>query len=103
MCIRDRHKLRTGRLAADDWDKLSTALGRLNEAPILIDETPALNAIEVRSRARRLMKQYGKLGLVIVDYLQLMQATTQGENRATEISEISRSMKSLAKELNVPC
>jgi replicative DNA helicase len=98
----DQHKLRTGRLAAEDWDKLSTALGRLNEAPILIDETPALNAIEVRARARRLMKQYGKLGLVIVDYLQLMQATSQGENRATEISEISRSMKSLAKELSVP-
>ena len=98
----DQHKLRTGRLGAEDWDKLSTALGRLNEAPILIDETPALNAIEVRSRARRLMKQYGKLGLVIVDYLQLMQATSQGENRATEISEISRSMKSLAKELSVP-
>jgi replicative DNA helicase len=98
----DQHKLRTGRLASEDWDKLSAALGRLNEAPILIDETPALNAIEVRSRARRLMKQYGKLGLVIVDYLQLMQATTQGENRATEISEISRSMKALAKELSVP-
>jgi replicative DNA helicase len=98
----DQHKLRTGRLAADDWEKLTAALGRLNEAPILIDETPALNAIEVRSRARRLMKTYGKLGLVIVDYLQLMQATTTGENRATEISEISRSMKSLAKELKVP-
>ncbi|MEO9137306.1 MAG: replicative DNA helicase [Casimicrobiaceae bacterium] len=98
----DQHKLRTGRLGPEDWDKLSTALGRLNEAPILIDETPALNAIEVRARARRLMKQYGKLGLVIVDYLQLMQATTQGENRATEISEISRAMKSLAKELSVP-
>jgi len=98
----DQHKLRTGRLGPEDWDKLSTALGRLNEAPILIDETPALNAIEVRSRARRLMKQYGKLGLVIVDYLQLMQASTQGENRATEISEISRAMKSLAKELSVP-
>ena len=98
----DQHKLRTGRLAADDWDKLSTALGRLNEAPIVIDETPALNAIEVRSRARRLLKQYGKLGLVIVDYIQLMQATAQGENRATEISEISRSLKALAKELKVP-
>ncbi|HKU85495.1 MAG TPA: replicative DNA helicase, partial [Casimicrobiaceae bacterium] len=98
----DQHKLRTGRLQNEDWDRLSTALGRLNEAPILIDETPALNAIEVRSRARRLLRQYGKLGLVIVDYLQLMQATTQGENRATEISEISRSMKSLAKELSVP-
>jgi replicative DNA helicase len=98
----DQHKLRTGRLAADDWDRLSTALGRLNEAPIVIDETPALNAIEVRSRARRLLKQYGKLGLVIVDYIQLMQASSQGENRATEISEISRSLKSLAKELKVP-
>jgi replicative DNA helicase len=98
----DQHKLRTGRLAADDWDKLSTALGRLNEAPIVIDETAALNAIEVRSRARRLLKQYGKLGLVIVDYIQLMQATTSGENRATEISEISRALKSLAKELKVP-
>src|SRR5438132_575114 len=98
----DQHKLRTGRLVAEDWDKLSAALGRLNEAPILIDETPALNAIEVRSRARRLMRQYGQLGLVIVDYLQLMQASTQGENRATELSEISRAMKSLAKELQVP-
>src|SRR5512132_2719210 len=98
----DQQKLRTGRLASDDWERLSSALGRLNEAPILIDETPALNGIEVRSRARRLMKQYGKLGLVIVDYLQLMQASSQGENRATEISEISRSMKSLAKELSVP-
>ena len=98
----DQHKLRTGRLGPEDWDRLSTALGLLNEAPILIDETPALNAIEVRSRARRIMKQRGGLGLVIVDYLQLMQSTSQGENRATEISEISRSMKALAKELQVP-
>jgi len=86
----------------DDWEKLSTALGRLSEAPMLIDETPALNAIEVRSRARRLQKQYGQLGLVIVDYIQLMQAQSAGENRATEISEISRSLKALAKELKVP-
>jgi len=98
----DQHKLRTGRLANEDWEKLTLALGQLNDAPILIDETPALNAIEVRARARRLQKQYGKLGLVIVDYLQLMQASTSGENRATEISEISRAMKSLAKELKVP-
>ena len=98
----DQHKLRTGRLAADDWERLSTALGRLSEAPMLIDETPALNAIEVRSRARRLQKQYGQLGLVIVDYIQLMQASSQGENRATEISEISRALKGLAKELKVP-
>jgi len=94
--------LRTGRLQPDDWERLSAALGRLNDAPILIDETPSLSAIEVRSRARRMMKQYGRLGLVIVDYLQLMQASTTGENRATEISEISRSMKALAKELKVP-
>jgi replicative DNA helicase len=98
----DQHKLRTGRLAPDDWERLSSALGRLSEAPMLIDETPALNAIEVRSRARRLQKQYGQLGLVIVDYLQLMQAQSQGENRATEISEISRALKALAKELKVP-
>jgi replicative DNA helicase len=94
--------LRTGRLQADDWNKLSAALGRLNEAPVLIDETPALTVMEVRSRTRRVAKQYGKLGLVIVDYLQLMQAQGQGENRATEISEISRGLKALAKELKVP-
>ncbi len=98
----DQHKLRTGRLGPDDWERLAGALGRLTEAQILIDETPALNAIEVRSRARRLQKQYGQLGLVIVDYIQLMQASSPGENRATEISEISRSLKGLAKELKVP-
>lgn len=98
----DQHRLRTGRLNPEDWERLAAALGRLSEAPMLIDETPALNAIEVRSRARRLQKQYGQLGLVIVDYLQLMQAQSSGENRATEISEISRSLKALAKELKVP-
>jgi len=100
----DQHKLRTGRLAAEDWEKLSVALGRLSEAPILIDDTPALNAIEVRSRARRLAKTYGKLGLVIVDYLQLMQATTTSRdaNRVQEVSEISRGLKALARELSVP-
>ena len=93
----------TGRLQPDDWNRLSSAIGRLNDAPILIDETPALTAMEVRSRARRIAKQFqGKLGLIIVDYLQLMQATAVGENRATEISEISRSLKALAKELDVP-
>jgi len=98
----DQTKLRNGRLGPDDWERLTGALGRLTEAQILIDETPALNAIEVRSRARRLQKQYGQLGLVIVDYIQLMQASSPGENRATEISEISRSLKGLAKELKVP-
>ncbi len=98
----DQHKVRTGRLADEDWRKLTDAVGRLNDAPIHIDETAALNALELRARARRLHRQYGKLGLIVVDYLQLMSASAQGENRATEISEISRGLKALAKELNVP-
>lgn len=98
----DQHKLRTGRLAEDDWRRLTDAVGKLSEAPIHIDETAALNALELRARARRLHRQYGKLGLIVVDYLQLMSASSHGENRATEISEISRSLKGLAKELSVP-
>jgi len=94
--------LRTGRLQSEDWTRLSSALGRLNDAPILIDETPALTVMELRSRARRIARAHAPIGLVIVDYLQLMQASSQGENRATEISEISRSLKALAKELHVP-
>ena len=99
----DQQKIRTGRLTNDDWERLSGALGKLNDAPVHIDETPAMNALEVRARARRLARQYGgKLGAIIVDYLQLMEAVGEGENRATEISEISRSLKALAKELKVP-
>lgn len=98
----DQHKLRTGRLDDDDWPKLTHALGKLNDAPIHIDESAALSALEVRARARRLYRQYGGLGLIVVDYLQLMSSSSPGENRATEISEISRSLKSLAKELKVP-
>jgi replicative DNA helicase len=98
----DQHKLRTGKLSDEDWNRLTTAVGKLHDAPIHIDETPALNALELRARARRLHRQYGTLGLIVVDYLQLMEASTEGENRATEISEISRSLKSLAKELKVP-
>jgi replicative DNA helicase len=98
----DQHKVRTGRLADEDWRKLTDAVGRLNDAPIHIDETAALNSLELRARARRLHRQYGKLGLIVVDYLQLMSASSQGENRATEISEISRGLKALAKELGVP-
>ena len=98
----DQHKLRTGRLSDDDWNRLTNAVGKLHDAPILVDESGALNALELRARARRLHRQYGHLGLIVVDYLQLMQATSQGENRPTEISEISRSLKSLAKELKVP-
>jgi len=100
----DQHRMRTGRLEDEDWIKLTTALGRLNEAPIFIDEGAGLSSFDVRARARRLHRQCGKLGLIVVDYLQLMSAPSgkQGENRATEISEISRSLKALAKELDVP-
>ncbi len=98
----DQHKMRTGRLNDEEWSRLSTAMGKLHEAPIFIDETGALNALELRTRARRIHRQCGKLGLVMVDYLQLMSASSSGENRATEISEISRSLKALAKELGAP-
>ena len=100
----DAHRVRTGRLNDDEWSRLSFALGKMHEAPLYIDETPALNPIDLRARARRLHRQCGKLGLIIIDYLQLMSSATQGggENRATEISEISRSLKGLAKELSVP-
>jgi len=100
----DQHKMRTGRLNDEEWSRLSSAMGDLHNAPIYIDETGALNSLELRTRARRMHRQSGKLGLVVVDYLQLMSAAggSQGENRATEISEISRSLKALAKELACP-
>ena len=98
----DAHKLRTGRLTNEEWPNLTDAIDKLNQTSIHVDETPALNALELRARARRMKREYGQLGLVIVDYLQLMSASGQGENRATEISEISRSLKALAKELKVP-
>lgn len=100
----DQHKMRTGRLEDEDWVRLTTALGKLNDAPIHIDEGAGLSSFDVRARARRLHRQTGKLGLIVVDYLQLMSAPSgkQGENRATEISEISRSLKALAKELDCP-
>jgi replicative DNA helicase len=100
----DAQALRTGRLTATDWDRLGHALGKLNEAPILIDESPGLNPLELRARARRKWREYGGLGLIVIDYIQLMQGTESGqqENRATELSEISRGMKSMAKELKCP-
>ena len=100
----DAHRVRTGKLNDDEWSRLSFALGKMHEAPLYIDETPALNPIDLRARARRLHRQCGKLGLIVIDYLQLMSSASAGggENRATEISEISRSLKGLAKELNVP-
>jgi replicative DNA helicase len=100
----NQHDLRTGRLQDDDWGRLTHALGKLNDAPIHIDESAALSALEVRARARRLHRQHGGLGLIVLDYIQLMSSNAgkASENRATEISEISRSLKSLAKELHVP-
>jgi replicative DNA helicase len=100
----DQHQLRTGTFKEDDWPRLVEAVGKLNEAQLYIDDTAGLNVLEVRSRARRLHRQCGGLSMVVVDYLQLMSGTGGGreENRATEIAEISRSLKSLAKELKVP-
>lgn len=98
----DQQRLRTGRLQTEDWPKLTAGIQRMQDAQLFIDETPALNALELRARARRLARQCGKLGLIIIDYLQLMSASTSGENRATEISEISRALKALAKELDCP-
>jgi len=100
----NQHDLRSGKLQDDDWGRLTHALGRLNDAPIFIDESAALSSLELRARARRLHRQHGSLGLIVVDYLQLMSSNAgkASENRATEISEISRALKGLAKELQVP-
>jgi replicative DNA helicase len=98
----DQSRLRVGKLNDEDWPRLTHAIQKMNEAQLYIDETPALSSIELRARARRLARQCGRLGLIIVDYLQLMSANSAGENRATEISEISRNLKGLAKELNCP-
>jgi replicative DNA helicase len=98
----DAQKLRTANLNDEEWSSLTEAMGKLHAAPIHIDDGAALTALEVRARARRIKRQHGKLGLVVVDYLQLMASKSQGENRATEISEISRSLKALAKELECP-
>ena len=98
----DQHRLRTGRLNDEDWPRLTHAIQKMNDAQLYIDETPALSSIELRARARRLSRQCGKLGLIVIDYLQLMSGNSSGENRATEISEISRNLKGLAKELNCP-
>jgi replicative DNA helicase len=99
----DQQRVRTGQLSEADWPRLTTAIQKMQDAQLFIDESPGLNALEVRSRARKLARQCGQLGLVIVDYLQLMSAASLiGENRATEIGEISRSLKGLAKELKCP-
>jgi replicative DNA helicase len=95
-------KLRTGKLDDDDWPRVGSVVGMLSERSMFIDDTPALSPSEVRSRARRIARDHGQLGLIVVDYLQLMRVGGNSENRTAEISEISRSLKALAKELNVP-
>ncbi len=97
----DAHKLRTGYLGEADWPKLTTAAGVLAETPIYIDDSPAPSVLEIRAKARRLMAKYN-IGLIIIDYLQLIQGRMNIDNRQQEISEISRSLKALARELNIP-
>jgi replicative DNA helicase len=98
----DANKLRTGYLSEVDWPKLTTAAGILNEAPLYIDDTPGISVLEIRAKARRLKSRYN-IGMFVVDYLQLAHGISSNfENRQQEVSEISRSLKSLARELNVP-
>lgn len=97
----DSHSLRTGYIRDEDWSKLSTCVGELSEAPIFIDDTPAIGILELRAKARRLKAQHN-IGLIIIDYLQLMVGPANVENRQQEISAISRSLKALAKELDFP-
>ncbi|GGI80939.1 replicative DNA helicase [Legionella impletisoli] len=99
----DQHRIRTGKLDDDDWPRVTSSVHMLSEAPLFIDDTPGLSPAEMRARARRLTKEHGQLGLIVVDYLQLMKVPGfKADNRTGEISEISRSLKSLAKELDVP-
>jgi len=98
----DQSHLRTGNFGDEDWARINGAIAQMKTAPVYIDDSGALTPTEVRARARRLKREKGGLGLIVVDYLQLMQVPGTKENRATEISEISRSLKALAKELRVP-
>lgn len=97
----DQQKVRTGQLAEADWNKLTQAAGPLSQAPIFIDDTPGISVVEMRAKARRLKAEKG-LSMIVIDYLQLMTGSRKTENRQQEISEISRSLKGLARELNVP-
>ena len=97
----DSQRIRTGRLLEKDWPDLTRATGMLTESPIFIDDTAGITVLEMRAKARRLKSEHN-IGLVVVDYLQLMQGRTKTENRAQEISDISRSLKAMAKELEVP-
>ena len=98
----DQTKMRTGQLDDDDWPRLTSAVSLLKDRLLFIDDSAALSPTEIRSRARRIAREHGQLGLIMIDYLQLMQVKGSSENRTGEISEISRSLKALAKELNAP-
>jgi len=98
----DMSNLRTGRFTADDWRKLASASGSLAESKIFVDDTPAISVMELRSKCRRLKRENKHLDLVLIDYIQLMSGRANADNRAQEVSEISRALKGLAKELNVP-
>jgi replicative DNA helicase len=98
----DQSRVRTGKLEQDDWPKLASATEKLKDTQIFIDDTPALTPTELRSRVRRLVREQGDLGMIMIDYLQLMRVAGSNEGRTAEISEISRSLKALAKEFKVP-
>jgi replicative DNA helicase len=98
----ESQRLRNGKLAPDDWPRLTAACDKLAKAPIYVDDTGSINMMEVRSKARRLKARHPDLGLIIVDYLQLMSSSTTAENRVQEVSQISRSLKVLARDLEVP-
>jgi len=98
----EQQRIRTGQLEDDDWPRLTSAISMMSSKKLLIDDSGALSPFEVRARARRVARAYGGLGMIVIDYLQLMRVPGNNEHRAAEISEISRSLKSLARELNVP-
>ncbi len=98
----DQTRIRSGKLEQEDWPKLGAAVSKLKDRPLYIDDTPALTATELRTRARRVAREHGGLGMVMVDYLQLMQVAGNSEGRTAEISEISRNLKAIAKEFNCP-
>jgi replicative DNA helicase len=97
----DSNRIRTGWLRESDWPKLTNAAGHLSEAPIFIDDSATISAIELRAKARRLKAEHN-IGMVVIDYLQLISGRSRSENRQQEVSEICRSLKAMAKELKVP-
>jgi replicative DNA helicase len=98
----DQQRLRNGQLLQEDWPRLTAAVTALKDRPLFIDDTPALSPAEVRARARRLAREHGELAMIMIDYLQLMQVPGSSEGRTNEVSEISRSLKAVAKEFKCP-